>query len=53
VHQWLGANGMALVKNINANANNITKEIAILKHTANLILKNDNLLKYLQTLSTP
>ena len=30
VHQWLGANGMALVKNINANANNITKVIAIL-----------------------
>jgi hypothetical protein len=53
VHQWLGANGMALVKNINANANNITKEIAVLKPTANLIVKNDNLLKYLQTLSTP
>jgi len=53
VHQWLGANGMALVKNINASANNITKEIAILKPTANLIVKNDNLLKYLQTLTTP
>jgi hypothetical protein len=51
VHQWLGANGMALVKNINANANNITKEIAILKPTANLIVKNDNLLKYLRTLT--
>ena len=51
VHQWLGANGMALVKNINANANNITKEIAVLKPTANLIVKNDNLLKYLQSLS--
>ena len=53
VHQWLGANGMALVKNINANANNITKEIAILKPTANLIVKNDNLLKYLQSLTAP
>jgi hypothetical protein len=51
VHQWLGANDMALVKNINANANNITKEIAILKPTSNLIVKNDNLLKYLQTLA--
>ncbi len=53
VHQWLGANDMALVKNINANANNITKEIAILKPTANLIVKNENLLKYLQTLTAP
>ncbi len=51
VHQWLGANGIALVKNINANANNITKEIAVLKPTANLVVKNDNLLKYLQTLT--
>ena len=51
VHQWLGANGMALVKNINANANNITKEIAVLKPTANLIVRNDNLLKYLKSLS--
>jgi hypothetical protein len=51
VHEWLGANGLALVKNINANANNITKEIAILKPTVNLIVKNDNLLKYLQTLT--
>ena len=50
VHEWLGANGLALVKNINKNANNITKEIAILKPTANLIVKNDNLLKYLQSL---
>lgn len=51
VHQWLGANGMALVKNINANANNITKEIAVLKPTVNLIVKNDNPLKYMQSLS--
>lgn len=51
VHEWLGANGMALVKNINANANNITKEIAILKPTSNLIVHNDNLLKHLQTLT--
>jgi hypothetical protein len=51
VHQWLGANGLALVQNLNKNANNITKEIAVLKPTANLIVKNDNLLKYLQTLS--
>jgi hypothetical protein len=51
VHQWLGANGLALVKNINKSANNITKEIAVLKPTANLIVKNDNLLKYLQSLS--
>ena len=46
VHQWLGANGMSLVKNINANANNITKEIAVLKPTANLIVRNDNLRKW-------
>ena len=50
VHQWLGANGLALVQNLNKNANNITKEIAILKPTANLIVKNDNLLKYMQSL---
>jgi len=53
VHEWLGKHGHALVQNINKNANNITKEIAILKPTANLIVKNDNLLIYLQTLSTP
>jgi len=51
VHEWLGAHGHALVKNINKSANNITKEIAVLKPTANLIVKNDNLLKYLQTLT--
>lgn len=51
VHEWLGKHGYALVQNINANANNITKEIAVLKPTANLIVKNDNLLKYLQTLT--
>ncbi len=51
VHQWLGANGLALVKNLNKNASNITKEIAVLKPTANLIVKNSNLLKCLQTLS--
>jgi len=51
VHEWLGANGLALVKNINKNANNITKEIAILKPTANLIVTNDKLLEYLQTLT--
>jgi hypothetical protein len=50
VHEWLGKHGYALVKNINSNANNITKEIAVLKTTANLIVKNDNLLKYLQSL---
>jgi hypothetical protein len=53
VHQWLGNNGIALVKNINANANNITKEIAVLKPTQLLIVKNDNLLKYLQSLTAP
>jgi len=52
VHEWLGKHGYALVQNINKNANSITKEIAILKPTANLIVKNDNLLKYLQTLTT-
>lgn len=52
VHEWLGKHGYALVKNINKSANNITKEIAVLKPTANLIVKNDNLLKYLQSLST-
>jgi hypothetical protein len=53
VHEWLGKNGHALVQNINKSANNITKEIAILKPTVNLIVKNDNLLKYLQTLTAP
>jgi hypothetical protein len=53
VHEWLGKHGHALVQNINKSANNITKEIAVLKPTANLIVKNDNLLKYLQTLSAP
>ena len=51
VHEWLGKHGHALVQNINKSANNITKEIAILKPTVNLIVKNDNLLKNLQTLS--
>jgi hypothetical protein len=51
VHEWLGKHGHALVENINKNANSITKEIAILKPTANLIVKNDNLLKYLKSLS--
>ena len=51
VHEWLGKHGHALVININKSANNITKEIAILKPTTNLIVKNDNLLKYLQTLT--
>jgi hypothetical protein len=53
VHEWLGKHGYALVQNINKSANNITKEIAVLKPTANLIVKNDNLLKYLQTLTAP
>jgi hypothetical protein len=53
VHEWLGKHGHALVQNINKNANNITKEIAVLKPTANLIVKNDNLLKYLKTLTAP
>ena len=51
VHEWLGKHGYALVENINKSANNITKEIAVLKPTANLIVKNDNLLKYLQSLT--
>jgi hypothetical protein len=51
VHEWIGKHGYALVQNINSNANNITKEIAVLKPTANLIVKNDNLLKYLQSLT--
>ena len=53
VHEWLGKHGHALVQNINKSANNITKEIAVLKPTANLIVKNDNLLKYLQSLNAP
>jgi hypothetical protein len=53
VHEWLGKHGYALVQNINKSANNITKEIAVLKPTANLIVKNDNLLKYLQSLTAP
>ena len=53
VHEWLGKHGYALVENINKSANNITKEIAVLKPTTNLIVKNDNLLKYLQSLSAP
>ena len=51
VHEWLAKNGHALVHNINKNANNITKEIAVLKPTSNLIVKNDNLLKYLLSLT--
>ena len=51
VHEWLGKHGYALVKNVNKSANNITKEIAVLKPTANLVVKNDNLLKFLQSLS--
>ena len=51
VHEWLGKHGHALVENINKNANNISKEIAILKPTANLIVNNDNLLKHLKSLS--
>ena len=51
VHEWLAKNGNALVHNINKNANNITKEIAVLKPTSNLIVKNDNLLKYLLSLT--
>jgi hypothetical protein len=53
VHEWLGKHGHALVVNINKSANNITKEIAVLKPTAKLIVKNDNLLKYLQSLTAP
>lgn len=53
VHEWLGKHGHALVQNINASANNITKEIAVLKPTANLIVNNDNLLKYLQSVTAP
>ena len=53
VHEWLGKHGYALVQNINKSANNITKEIAVLKPTANLIVKNNNLLKYLHTLTAP
>jgi hypothetical protein len=51
VHEWLGKHGHALVENINKSANNITKEIAVIKPTANLIVKNDNLLKYLQSVT--
>jgi uncharacterized protein YeeX (DUF496 family) len=51
VHEWLSANGIALVQNINKHANNITREIAVLKPTQFLIVNNDNLLKYLQTLN--
>ena len=51
VHEWLGAHGHALVQNINKSANNITKEIAVLKPTSNLIVTNDNLLKYLRSLT--
>jgi len=51
VHEWLGKHGHALVENINKSANNITKEIAVLKPTANLIVKNENLLKYLHSLT--
>ncbi len=51
VHEWLGKHGHALVENINKSANNITKETAVIKPTANLIVKNDNLLKYLQSVT--
>lgn len=51
VHEWLGKHGHPLVENINKSANNITKEIAVLKPTANLIVTNENLLAFLKTLT--
>ena len=51
VHEWLNANGISLVKNINKHANNITRETAVLKPTQFLIVNNDNLLEYLQSLN--
>ena len=51
VHEWLNANGIALVQNINKHANNITREIAVLKPTQFLTVNNDNLLQYLQSLN--
>lgn len=52
VHEWLSKNGLALVENINANANNITRQRAVLKPTAQLRVQNDDLLGFLQTLNS-
>jgi hypothetical protein len=43
---------LALVVNLNANANNITRQRAVLKPTALLTVKNANLLAFLKTLSS-
>ena len=51
VHEWLNEKGLSLIKNINMNANNISKEIAILQPTSRLIIKNENLLDELRALT--
>jgi hypothetical protein len=52
VHEWLSKNGLALVVNLNANANNITRQRAVLKPTALLRVQNDDLLAFLQKLNS-
>jgi len=51
VHEWLKEKGFALVTNINKNANNLTKEIAILKPTSLLVVNHTNLLDDLRALT--
>ena len=51
VHEWLNLNGFSLVKNINKNANNIFKETAILRPTSLLMVKHENLLDEMKSLT--
>ena len=51
VHAWLNKNGFALVTNINKNANNLTKEIALVKPTSLLVVNHANLLDDLRALT--
>ena len=51
VHEWLNEKGFSLVKNVNPDANNISKTTAILRPTHLLIVKHDNLLNELRALT--
>jgi hypothetical protein len=50
VHEWLNEQGLSLVKNVNPDANNITKTTAILRPTHLLTVQHDNLLNELRAL---
>jgi len=51
VHEWLNEKGFALVKNVNPDANNISKTTAILRPTYLLTVQHDNLLNELRSLT--